>query len=424
MNLIISVFNHFRETAAKGIYIFLSNILEKATFFVLFVLLARGFAIEMYGMIVASFAAANIIISIFESGYNFYLQRAVAAKDALISKTSNQIFTLRIYLLIPYLLLSFGYYHFSNIHLPIVYVLIILTIFIFSVNNLCNSIFFGSGRFKTSFLLLFLSRITLSTLFIIFLLLHTRIEIMVLAFFVGALVHFILLYSNLRKTGFRLSIVKPDAELLKKISVSALPMGIGMILVWLYDRADTLMIQSILSTKAVAIYAAAYSIYKAPQALSGFLLTPLFTEYSTFFARNKYIQKENFFNKFIILLFIGITFSSVIYFFSQAIIVFLYKEYYELSVPFLKVLVFALPGLLFNNLTGTTLNAANKEKYVTIAVFISALLNLSLNITLMVKLKSIFVACYLTVLTEYISFFLQAAFIIKLRIFSKPQVIR
>ena len=416
MNSILQFFTHFRELVSRGAYVFLANILEKATFFFLFLLFARSLPIEYFGLITASFAVANIMISLFEGGFNFYIQRAVASKEDLLLNRINQIFTLRIILIVPYLMLSLFYFIFFTHPVLLLSTIIILAIAFYSLNNLCNAIYFGLHRYKTVFLLLSVSRFVLVVAFIVARAMGKSPEFITATFLLSGIIHFIILLIALRKEGYKLQFTRIHFETIKTIFKSSLPMGMGIILVWVYDRADTVLIQSILGDHPVAFYAVAYSIYKAPQAFANIILTPLFTEFSGIFAQKGFIPKDNFLKKFLMLSLIAAVFTATVFFTAKIFILFFYRMIYINSVGLLTVLVFALPGLIWNNFTGITLNAAKKERLATFSVFIAVIVNLLLNTGLLLHYKNVYAAVAATVITEYLIFLIQLFYILKYKL--------
>jgi O-antigen/teichoic acid export membrane protein len=416
MNPVIKLYTHFRELASRGAFVFLANILEKATFFFLFVLFARSLPTEYFGIITTSFAVANIVSAIFEGGFNFYMQRAVAAADEAIVEQANQIFSLRVYLAAPYVLFCYIYLILYADQLPLLSGIIVLAVGLFSFNNLFNAIYFGLHRYKTAFILLSISRTILVAVFILFRAARMSVELITLSFLLSGLIHFLLLIITLRKDKFRLKLTKIRLVTVKKILLSSLPMGIGVILVWIYDRADTLLIQNILGYNAVAFYAVAYSLYKAPQAVANFILTPLFTEFSGLFAANGFINRNNFLKKLLILLTLSLMFSITLALGAKIIITFFYHAIYHQASDLLVLLVVALPGLILNNFTGTTLNAAKKEMVVTSTVLASALLNVVLNTVLLLHYRNLYAAVVVTIITEYLTFFFQLGAIVHYRI--------
>ncbi len=54
----------------KGRYVLFANMLEKVSFFLLFLIIARTYSKDVYGNVVALFALFNILMSFFDFGFN------------------------------------------------------------------------------------------------------------------------------------------------------------------------------------------------------------------------------------------------------------------------------------------------------------------------------------------------------------------
>lgn len=98
----------------------------------------------------------------------------------------------------------------------------------------------------------------------------------------------------------------------------------------------------------------------------------------------------------------------------------LYSEKYGNSALILQILLFALPFLFLNNLTGVLLNAANYEKPATITVFVGAVFNILLNIAVIPEYGAKG-AAYVTIATEAIILALQLGYIAQFALLRREQ---
>ncbi len=412
MQQVYQHFLHFVHTLKRGIYILLSNILEKAAFFLIFLFIARLFSKDTFGLISASFAFANIVASIFEGGLNFYFQRESAVRNVNLNEELNNGFNLRLFLFVPYVLITGIYFHLTGSAYFYTSLFIALAVFAFSINNLFNAILFGRNEYKASFLYLLISRSVLILIVAGKLYFNASIESIALIFALSGFIHTVLLWRDLIQKKIRLYFAFINREIIKRILVSALPMGIGMIMVWIYDRVDVIIIQNYLGYSFVAIYAVAYSLFKLPQSFANFLLTPLFSELSVTYGEKGYLPFSMMKNKVITLLMFIVPCSFILYYLAKIVIVFLYSPGYMASVPLLQLLIICIPGLLLNNFTGTTLNSCRKERIVTFSVLWAAILNIVLNIVLIPR-YALIGAAIASIITEYFTFFYQFVYILK-----------
>ena len=89
------------------------------------------------------------------------------------------------------------------------------------------------------------------------------------------------------------------------------------------------------------------------------------------------------------------------------------EKYYQ-SAPILKLLIFSIPFLCLNNLTGVTLNSIRKEKLAFESAVIASLFNLLLNLALL-NIIGLEGAIISTILTELLIFVIQVIYIIRFK---------
>jgi O-antigen/teichoic acid export membrane protein len=214
------------------------------------------------------------------------------------------------------------------------------------------------------------------------------------------------------KNGFKFHNHSLDINDLKKIFKSSIPIGIGVIFVWLYDRIDILMVQRMIDLSSVASYAVAYSLYKIPQIISGAILIPTYTDYSRRFSRTHYLKFDDIIKLGVLLLIISILFIIIFLYSSDSLIMILYGTKYKTSTQYLKILAFAIPGIYFNNLTGVISNSIRKEKIPLLSTGIGVLICITMN-AILIPVIGIWSAVYTTIAVEYVVFLVQLAFLLK-----------
>jgi O-antigen/teichoic acid export membrane protein len=221
----------------------------------------------------------------------------------------------------------------------------------------------------------------------------------------------VILYKYLREENLNLQL-RFDYTVLKKILYSSVPIGIGLIFVLIYDRIDILIIERFISFEAVAVYSIAYSLYKIPTIISGVILTPFFTDLSKSYSLNNKIDPHEILLVSLILLSISVAAILLVNIFGETIILFFYSSKYSFSIPYLKYLVFALPGLFFNNLTGVISNSIRKEKIPMISTGLGAFIHISINVVL-IRFYGLWGAVIATIVSEYFVFILQFILLLK-----------
>ncbi len=395
-----------RKSLYEGKFIFTNSILEKIGFFIVFLILARTITKESYGLIVSIFVFTNILQSFFELGFPFYFQREAAIGNVNINEEFNSVIKLKL-LLFPLFLAVVYLYFIDNIKISLIAITTIaLFIYISGLNSLFNSVLIGKRGYKESSKILFKARIVLVLSFLIILAINPDIEFVLLSFIISALFYLNELVNVLKNKGIAFQNVGLNKFVLKKILKSSIPIGIGIIFVWIYDRADILLIQKMISLKAVAIYSIAYSLYKISQIISGAILIPSYNNISQTYEREKALNYKHLFPIAIFLLLISgilvITYNML----SSILISVLYGIKYAASAGYLRVLSFAIPGIFLNNFTGVVSNSIRKEKIPLIGTGVGSIICILFNILLIPKI-GILGAVYSTIIVEYSVFFIQ-----------------
>jgi O-antigen/teichoic acid export membrane protein len=408
-SFIIKIAPFTRKILLESQYVFYINLLEKIVFFVFFLILARELDKTHYGLIATVFAFTNILNSFFDLGFGFYFQREAGAED-LKQKLESAI-AFRLLLMVIFIVVMFIYLY-SDLSIdPVIIGIIGLLTYLSGFNLILNSVLYGKKKYKKSFMGFLFSRIIFAVLIIIFYLLKVQHYMILGALLVSVIIHLGILYKYLSEEKLNLQL-RFDYSVLKKILYSSVPIGIGLIFVLIYDRIDVLIIERFLSFEAVAVYSIAYSLYKVPTIISGVILTPVFTDLSKSYSLNNKIEPHEILLVSLILLIISVVAILFVNIFGETIILFFYSSKYSFSIPYLKYLVFALPGLFFNNLTGVISNSIRKEKIPMISNGFGALIHVTINVVL-IRFYGLWGAVAATIISEYFVFGLQFILLLK-----------
>jgi O-antigen/teichoic acid export membrane protein len=408
-SLITKILPSTRKILLESQFVFYINLLEKIVFFVFFLILARELDKTHYGLIATVFAFTNILNSFFDLGFGYYFQREAGAED-LQQKLESAI-SFRLLLMVLFVVVMFIYLY-SNLSIdPVIIGIIGLLTYLSGFNLILNSVLYGKNKYKKSFMGFLLSRIIFAVLIIIFYLMKVQHNLILGALLVSVIIHLGILLKYLREEKLDLHL-RFDFRVLKKILNSSIPIGMGLIFVLIYDRLDILIIEKFLSFEAVAVYSIAYSLYKVPTIISGVILTPVFTDLSNSYSLNNKIEKHEVLLVSLILLIISVSAILLVNIFGEEIILFFYSSKYSFSIPYLKYLVFALPGLFFNNLTGVIGNSIRKEKIPMISAGAGAVVHIMINV-LLIRFYGLWGAVAATIISEYFVFGLQFIFLLK-----------
>jgi O-antigen/teichoic acid export membrane protein len=398
-----------RKIFQESQYVFYINIIEKVVFFVFFLILARELDKTHYGLIATVFAFTNILSSFFDLGFGYYFQREAGAED--IKEKLESAISFRLIIMVLFVAVLFIYLYLNLAIDPVIIGIIGILTYLNGFNFILNSVLYGKKKYKKSFMGFLISRIIFAALIIIFYLLKVQHYLILTSLLISVIFHLGILFKYLHNEKLSIQL-RFDRLVLKKILYSSIPIGMGIIFVLIYDRVDLLIIERFLSFEAVAIYSIAYSLYKIPTIISGVILTPVFTDLSKSYSINNKVNRHEILMVSLILLGISVFAILFVNIFGEPLLLFIYSNKYSLSIPYLKYLVFALPGLFFNNLTGVVGNSIRKEKIPMISAGAGAVVHITINVAL-IRFYGLWGAVAATIISEYFVFFLQFILLLK-----------
>lgn len=407
----------FNNLFRHGGYVLLITATERISFFLTFLVIARTTQPSSYGLMTTVFAFCTMLQVVFESGMTAYFQRESADPQKDISLEISSALLYRSYLFIPFVAISLLYFRWDASVDLIAVLGIAVTAFTLSINGMLVAVFYGRSLFKRAFILVLISRVILVVLVFMFAIFKFPVVAFVLAILVSSLIHFAFLSRTLHRLE-KFSLASFNWVPVRRILRSSLPIGIGLMLVALYDRVDVLFIQKMISLEAVAAYAVAYSLYKLPLVLSGVVLVPAYTTFSNEFAHVGSISATTVKKMGLIQLGISLTFAAVISVFAGSLLSIFYGSQYISSAVLLSLIVVALPAIFLNNFTGVVLNSMRKERQPLVSTAIGALTNVGVNIILIPRF-GILGAVIATIVTEYVVLFCECWYVWRNRLLLK-----
>jgi len=168
----------------------------------------------------------------------------------------------------------------------------------------------------------------------------------------------------------------------KKFIKDSLPMGIAVVITFLYFKTDTIMLSMMKSSSDVGIYNAAYKVIENitffPAMIIGLIL-PLTARYI-------FTDKEKFKNisdktfKFFMILIIPIIVGTL--FLANGIIGLIGGGGFTESANVLRIIIFSLVFIFFGSFFNNVLISGNLQKKMMLALGICAIFNISLNLFL------------------------------------------
>jgi O-antigen/teichoic acid export membrane protein len=376
-------FTDLKSYFDSGKYIFLFNLLERLTFFAFYISIARYVDKEIYGFIVTVFTFTNIIATIFDFGIPIYLHRESATGRAGINFLFHGVV---IKILFSIILLPIPFIYFINDHYYFEIILLVTLINYFSpINQILIFYLNGKYKFKENFLSILISRVP----YFIFLLVATinkiDVKLSLISIFTSLIFQNVLLFKfsliriadliNLKfKFGYLFDLIRNSAAF-----------GLSVLFVMIYDRLGTLFLQQYFGYEAVAIYSAAYALYKHTSIVFGIILARSYNIFSISFAKDGKILYKDVFLTIKLLFILLVSLISLFTIGGDFIINAFYSSRFKDSVSILKIFAIGLPFLFLSNLTGTLLNSTRNERYTALSTFFGLIVNIITNIIFIPK---------------------------------------
>jgi O-antigen/teichoic acid export membrane protein len=417
------IFKKYSILIFENRYVLFINITDKVFTFIIFLLLAKNFAYENYGEVVTIFTIATIISTIFDFGLPVYLHREIAISQQNSSIIFSNIFLLYLFILVLYAGINFSVFLIFYSKTPFLFFLIICSsIYLSSLANVCNRALAGKLDFRNQFISFGISRLFILIFFLSGLYVFDfDLNSLLITILIGFFLHLILLFWFLDNNNINLKFSSFNLKYIKIVIKTSIPLGAAIIINFLYDKVDVVIISKLLDYSKVALYNVGYGIYKTSSLAFTFLLVGGFTRIS-FLSRNRkgiylFLKKYSF-----LIGIISIITGILLILFSKQIIHIFYSYKYNDSTIILKILSLGTLALGLNNLTGIILNGIGLFKAVMYITLFGLIINIILNI-LFIPAYGILASSVITVITEYIIFLLEFYYLYKiLRV--KPTISR
>jgi O-antigen/teichoic acid export membrane protein len=203
--------------------------------------------------------------------------------------------------------------------------------------------------------------------------------------------------------------VKPkieiDLKFWKELLKESLSFALMGVFINIYMWVDSIMLSYMKGNEVVGWYSASYKLVYALTFLPYIYFSTIYPILSRMHLRSKDTLKFMYERSLKYFAVIGVFIGVVTTLFAKDIILLIYGQDYEASIPALKILIWAVMFSFLAHGVGFTLNSINKQQIYTKSTGISAILNVILNI-FAIQYFSYIGASLTTVFTEGFAFFI------------------
>ncbi|MGZ7118336.1 MAG: flippase, partial [Methanobacterium sp.] len=179
----------------------------------------------------------------------------------------------------------------------------------------------------------------------------------------------------------------------------ALPFGITNIFGSIYYWIDTVMLSIMVGNEVVGWYNAAYRLMFVFLSIYSVYMSSMFPVMSKFYGTSEKFLKLSYERSFKYLLLISIPIAVGTTLIADKVILLIFGSEFIPAILTLQVLIWTIPFLFINGLSGNLLNSINRQLTITKTTSIAAVVNIALNLVLIPKF-SLYGSSFATVVTE------------------------
>ena len=403
--------NTIHRIAKNMTVLFLARIVSMLFGFFYVMYTARYLGPTNYGILAFALALNGIFGVIVNFGLDPLTVREVARDKSLARKYLANGIVLKLlfgtltFLIVFVVMDLLGYPETTR---KVVYIITLSTI-LAGLNNLFNDLYQAFERME----FMSIGQIMQSVLSLIFAITSIKLGLNVLYFAVVYLVvNSIVLGYNVVMITWKF--LKPkigvDLGFWKSVVREAWPFALSSIFVSVYFWVDSIMLSYMRGDEVVGIYNAAYRLVYILLFIPGTYFATIYPFMSRMYLGSKESLKFAYNRSLKYFTVLGVFIGVATVLFSREIILLIYGEAYEASIPALKILIWAVVFSFMAYPALYTLNSMDKQIIYTKITALGAILNFILNIFAIQKWSYIG-ASIITVVTEALGFFIMFVYL-------------
>lgn len=389
-----------RRVAKNTTILFISQIISFILGFLYLMFSARYLGPESYGMLSFAIAITVIFGILSDLGLSQYIVRELSRNKFLADKYLGNAIVIKLItstIMLCLLILAINLITNSPNTLILVYIMALYVI-INSFSQILYSVFQSYEKMEyqaigTIFYSILLLAITLLAI-------YYKLDVVFFAL-IYLICSIILLIYNIIICNWKF--ISPKLEFnmnFWKLMVSeSIFFLLALAFTEIYFNIDSVMLSIMIGNEAVGFYNAAYKLIFILLFIPSVLIISLFPVMSKHFESAKNILKIEYERTFKYLFILSLGIFIFGFLFADKIILMIYGTKFTPSIGALQILICVIPIIFLTYFFGNLLGAINRQRFVAIVTFVSALFNIILNIILIPR-YSYFGASLATVLTE------------------------
>ncbi|TYR78850.1 oligosaccharide flippase family protein [Priestia megaterium] len=341
-----------------------------------FFLLANFWDIQTFGEFMYYFTLTTLVVLFIDYGFSLKLVKDISKYPDKIHSLVSQAFICKLFLTLVLILIQFIFIQVINNYLLF---MILLVGAIFNSFGLFFCLPFRAiNDFKTESIITLISNLLLAFLILTLVIVGSGSLTIALAFFIGRVVFFsVSIKSYIKKIGnLKINFGFVKYSTVSSGLISNFPYALHFAAGTIYLQIDTMIIHGYLGNEGVGIYQASVRILMGALILNEVLTNVTLPKLS----KSEEGLKGLNININRVFLLIGCIISVILFVFAEQIVMLLYGPDYSLVINLLKLSALLLLIKYMGGLYGLLLTVSNKQNVRVIAVLVSIVINILLNI--------------------------------------------
>lgn len=379
--------NNFRLVARNTTFLVLSEVFIKIIGFFYFVFLARSLSVDIFGRYNLVTSVVTIFSFLPDIGIGLIVVREIAKKSQDIAILLGNTFILTCIMSVAtvVVVMSFGFIAGFSQEVMILLLISSATLLFSQIRSIPLFYFDGVERMGYSAILKALNSLSFILFGTLGLLLGFGLAGIITGFLIGSIISFVITWIVFLAKKIRISF-KIDKKIARHLIYNGLPLGVAAFSSIIYTSIDGIMLERMLSEKALGIYASAS---KFGPTLIQLLNVPFMV--AVYPALSRLSRKSSSRFQKAILKSLGVVLlwsvpASIGVAIFAGIIPIIFGERYNPGVPILRVLIFFVPFASLSALLYKVLIVINKQNWYLLVSIVGVVLNITLNLILIPRM--------------------------------------
>lgn len=412
-NLVLSTMSDAKIVAKNFVLLYAGELVGQFLSFFLVIAIARYLGDIGLGKYSFAFSFVSIFLILADMGLPTLITKQVAKDKKLAKFHLTSTFTLKLVLNIAAFALTIISIFLVRKDYETIFLVALaaLAMFFFNLGGVYRAVFQAYEIMKYEAFLKIVERIVAAGLGIFLLYKGYGILALFAVFILSNAVYYFAIYA-LAKTKISSVSLSINRDLWKKTIKESMPFWLTLIFLTLYFRIDVVMLTFMKGFQDTGWYTAAVKIIEVITRIPFLLNIAVFPALAKLSSLSRDKTMFLFKKSFYYMVLLALPIATGLFLLADRIVLYAYSSAFSNSAVALQVLAASLIFVFVNYLMGYLLNAIDRQKLFTLAVSVTALLNIVLNL-LLIPRYSYIGAAYATLISEIISFALLYYFTMK-----------